>query len=718
MKVVIIYNEDLNGVIHRFGIQNREVYNPKTIQLVLNALRNAGHSVHLVDGNMNIVEILKLLFPRPVDDNHIGIVFNMAYGIQGESRYTHVPAMLEMLGIPYVGSSPSGHALALDKVLTKVLLMHNEIPTPAFKVFSNEDEDLSGISYPMIVKPKMESVSFGISVVKNENELKTAIKNIREEYQQQVLVEEFIRGREFAVGLLGNGESIEAFPIVEIDLNNNPDEIQTAEDKKFKPRKKICPADLPAEVAEKLIFYSKKAFDSLQLRDFARVDFRVDLNGNVYVLEINSMASLGLNGSFVASAAALGYDYNILVNKILQVAHLRYFGKQPEKTNPDLNNKKDLIIQMRTQIYKHFDIYEELLEAITNINTHRGNILAFNELLKLVLTEVKPLGFKSYNQKHSTDVFYIANHKDQNTDILFLINTDNRIENSQFQVFSKSGNIYSGTGIWQNKGGILVLIMALQSLASVTDLNKHKIGILFLASDELKKESSKSIIAEKTRNAKCVIGLHGASSDYGVYLSQQGMALYNLELKLNAAESNLNSDKLALAFAHFKKSLSKIIATNFPEIILNKSHFESRFSASVAQGQIHIGIRFNHEEQLKKAQKELRKLMKKRLAPQIYSLLELIEMRPTWLFTKYSETFFKNIKEISIFCDTPIKIEQGQYASSICYLAENKNIIDGMGPIGKYSLENPESIIKHSVKEKAILLSMLILQASTRNLVN
>ena len=216
---------------------------------------------------MHVIERIQNFMPRVLEGERMGIVFNMAYGIQGESRYTHIPSMLEMLGIPYVGSSPSGHALALDKVITKIILQKHNIPTPNFWVFSDSLENLEAVQFPVIVKPKMEAVSYGLSVVHNIDQLKTAIDNIVEEFKQPALVEQFIRGREFAVGLLGNNP-IEPFPVLEIDLENNPDAIQTLENKKSNPMQKICPAELSEEKAKEMTRLSVVAFKVLQLRDF------------------------------------------------------------------------------------------------------------------------------------------------------------------------------------------------------------------------------------------------------------------------------------------------------------------------------------------------------------------------------------------------------------------------------------------------------------------
>ena len=170
------------------------------------------------------------------------------------------------------------------------------IPTPNFWVYSNPEEEMKDVEYPVIVKPKMEAVSYGLKIVDNENDLRDAVKYIIDTFQQQALVEQFIRGREFCVGLLGNNPP-EAFPVLEIDLEGDPDAIQSVTDKKKKPREKICPAPISKDLTDKMVAYTIKAFRALQLRDFSRVDIRMDENENIYLLEINSMASLGKTGA-------------------------------------------------------------------------------------------------------------------------------------------------------------------------------------------------------------------------------------------------------------------------------------------------------------------------------------------------------------------------------------------------------------------------------------
>ena len=148
MKVAIIYNRDITGVLNKFGMQNKEFYSQKNVQRVASCLEAGGHNTRALDGNMFVIERLQNFLPKAINGDQMGMVFNMAYGIQGESRYTHLPSLLEMLGIPYVGSTPSGHALALDKVMTKVVWQNRGLPTPDFWVFNNARDDLSSVRYP------------------------------------------------------------------------------------------------------------------------------------------------------------------------------------------------------------------------------------------------------------------------------------------------------------------------------------------------------------------------------------------------------------------------------------------------------------------------------------------------------------------------------------------------------------------------------------------
>jgi D-alanine-D-alanine ligase len=260
----------------------------------------------------------------------------MAYGIQGDARYTHVPAALEMAGVPYTGSTPLGHALALDKVVTKVLMLAAGVPTPAFRVMLGPSDSDAGLNYPLVVKPRHESTSYGLAIVHNRQELDAAVGTIVEKYRQSALVEEYIDGREVAIGLLGNAGAMEFLPPVELDFGNRALRLVTWEDKYHKRAdepKKVCPAPIDNTLRQTLNEMALGTFEATHLRDYARVDIRIDPQGRPFVLEINSMASLGDGGSYMTAAKTAGYDFATLVNRIVRVTHRRYFGTEMPAAN-------------------------------------------------------------------------------------------------------------------------------------------------------------------------------------------------------------------------------------------------------------------------------------------------------------------------------------------------------------------------------------------------
>ena len=326
MKIAVVWNDDRSGVVNRFGQDCPERYGLRTIQGVASALREYGHDVIVCDGDKHLLATLERFMPPDADLRPTGIAFNMAYGIQGDCRYSHVPGILELAGVPYTGSSPLGHALALDKVVAKHLMMAAGVPTPRFRAMRLGTESIYDLRFPLIVKPRHESTSFGLTLVENHVDLQKAVVAIAESYHQDAVVEEYIEGREICVGLLGN-EDLEVLPLVEHDFGDRARRLVTWEDKTHRAAAepiKVCPALVDGELAKRLREIAIETFRACSCRDFARVDIRVDPAGNPFVLEINSMAALGAGASFVLAAQAAAIDYSGLVRRILDVACQRY----------------------------------------------------------------------------------------------------------------------------------------------------------------------------------------------------------------------------------------------------------------------------------------------------------------------------------------------------------------------------------------------------------
>lgn len=711
MKVAIIYNKDMQGVINTFGMQNKEIYNPKTVKMVANALENGGHNVAIIDGNMDVIENLQAFMPKVLDGERLGMVFNMAYGIQGESRYTHIPSMLEMLGIPYVGSSPSGHALALDKVITKIIMQKHDIPTPEFWVFSSADENVDTVRYPAIVKPKMESVSFGLKIVNDPDSLREAVAFIIKEFNQQALVEQFVRGREFAVGIIGNSP-VETFPVLEIDLNNDPDAIQSVEDKKFQPREKICPAKIGPELAEEMKKQSIAAFKALQLRDFCRVDIRLDENGDVYLLEVNSMASLGRSGSYVYAAAAHGYDYQALVNKMLDTAVVRYFANS--ELLPQANGKSAKVpphTRIRGFLRNKQENAEKMLKDITDLNTHVRNIEGVNQLANIIKKFLSPLDF-SYQIIPQVEVghsVFFCNSVDNNYDLLILGNLDNAIKNNQHDYFHESGQKLYGSGIWEHKGGLTVLILALQALRFIRVLKKLKIGILLTSDDSLQGKFLSKTVKEKSSGCKYVVGLHGASINGGIVTSRSGSAVYKCSMNLRKTDDARNVAKAVNLFSRLIASWTDI---SYKEdgVVISPSDMSlnTNITEPYAHGEVKLSVRFNEEEQFKAIDEKIRKFLPQKNKDLIRFQMEGGERRPAMSFTKKNGEFWEKVHDIGKLLDIRLLKEHRWSSSDIGVVGQDKYLLDGFGPVGIKEYKKPEYILKHSLLERASLLAMTI----------
>jgi D-alanine-D-alanine ligase len=232
-----------------------------------------------------------------------------------------------MVGVPYVGPGPLAHTLALDKVVAKMLFVQNGVPTPEFAKLGAPGFEMPSLNFPLIVKPNNEAVSFGIKVVTSEQELRDAADIIFDQFDQAVLAESHIEGTEINVGLLGNSTKLEAFPPAELVFGAGGPNIYTLEDKQQKSGCKVgvvCPARIDQGIARRAQEIAKQAFHVLGLYDCARVDMRIDAQGDPYVLEINSLPSLGEHGSYVAASEAVGLDFPALVNRLVEVAAAPY----------------------------------------------------------------------------------------------------------------------------------------------------------------------------------------------------------------------------------------------------------------------------------------------------------------------------------------------------------------------------------------------------------
>jgi D-alanine-D-alanine ligase len=293
----------------------------------------ARHQVTLVDADLDAFETLRRLRGR------VDLVFNVAEGLHGASREGQIPALLDLLQIPYTGSDPLTLGLCLDKRRTKEILSYNNVPTPRFWTVATLDEIPRRLSYPLMIKPTLEGSSKGItdrSLVHNGVELRRQVAWTLENYRQPALIEEFLPGREFTVAMLGNGDTLRALPIVEINFTTLPDgvnpiysyEAKWLWDREDDPLQIFtCPADLDAPLQREIEAVCRRAFHALGCRDWCRIDVRLDTNGHPQIIELNPLPGIlplpEQNSCFPKAARAAGMTYDELILAVVEVASAR-----------------------------------------------------------------------------------------------------------------------------------------------------------------------------------------------------------------------------------------------------------------------------------------------------------------------------------------------------------------------------------------------------------
>ena len=265
------------------------------------------------------------------NDLDVDIVFNICEGFSGRSRESEVPMILDLYNIPFVGSDALTLGLTLDKVMAKKVFESDGVPTPKYFMADNRTipAHWETMKFPFIVKPRHEGSSKGISedsIVSDRKSLKKQVKAIWELYRQPALIEEFIYGSEFTVLVIGNRKPL-ALPPVQISIAGQleaGDLVYTSRRLEDTDIEYICPPKISKALEKKLCQISIQAYQSVDCRDFGRVDLRVDKKGRPYVLEINPLPSLSSEDVFPLVARAAGMTYNQLILKIIDIALERY----------------------------------------------------------------------------------------------------------------------------------------------------------------------------------------------------------------------------------------------------------------------------------------------------------------------------------------------------------------------------------------------------------
>jgi D-alanine-D-alanine ligase len=316
MKVLVLHDAERGEVVDE----------------VSGAVESLGHETLTLAFDDDVVRVATRLRDEAPD-----LVFNLTESFAGKSALdSGMASLLNLLHLRYTGSSHSGLLLAGDKVLAKRILTFHGIRTPEFaSLHRGALENADALQFPVIIKPPQEDASIGItsaSVARDLNELLARMDEIQRQHRGPILVERFIEGREFYVGILGNEEA-EALPPAELDMSAFPEGVPKVASwnakwveshEEFAACKTLFPDDLAPEVLERMREVAIEAFRALRLRDYARVDIRLDESGEPFVLEVNPNCYLADGEVFAEAAERAGLSYDALIGRIIELASGRY----------------------------------------------------------------------------------------------------------------------------------------------------------------------------------------------------------------------------------------------------------------------------------------------------------------------------------------------------------------------------------------------------------
>ncbi len=335
MNIAFLYN-----VRHRYPdpkkpetLREADFDDPETTKLQIEYLRKLGYKIIPIEANE------KAYFKLYRLKHKIDLVFNVSEGLHGNDREAQIPAMLEMLQIPYTGSPPLAQAIVLDKSKTKEILIAHKIPTLPYQLLSNRNDRLNkSLKYPLMVKPVSEGSSAGItneSVVHNEISLYKQVNYIESTFREQALVEPYLESREFSVAMLGNPPLI--LPILESDHSMLPKkylpfdslEVKWFYELETSGKHLKCPAKIAPVLKRKIEKMCFGLWNVLGIRDWCRIDIRCDQKDNPYILEVNSPPGCTPPEHDPASyfpmiARAAGMSYEDLLQAIINIALKRY----------------------------------------------------------------------------------------------------------------------------------------------------------------------------------------------------------------------------------------------------------------------------------------------------------------------------------------------------------------------------------------------------------
>lgn len=713
MKIAVIYNRESDKVINLFGMPNREKYGLDAIQRIVDSLKKGGHQVIALEGDKDLIDNLEEFMPRALKGERPGMAFNLSYGIQGQARYTHVPGILEMVGVPYVGSGPLAHSLALDKVVAKMLFVQNGLPTPEFAVLQAPGFATPELVYPAIVKPKNEAVSFGIKIVEDEDALRQAADIIFNEFDQAVLVERYIEGREINVGLLGNGSTIEIFAPAELIFGGGGPNIYTLEDKKRQSGREVgvrCPAELDPALTEETQSIARRAFEVLGCYDCARVDMRLDEAGRLYILEVNSLPSLGEHGSYVAAAAAMGLDFAALVNRLVEVAAARYFGT-PNPPSLAPSKSKDPKQSVFAFLTERRDRLERCVEDWCAINSRSDDPVGVRLAAERADETFNEIGLRRVREyTDNRDVWCWESAAGLEGGTLLIGHLDVPINPSLgMEHFHREPELLFGEGIGSSRAPLAALEYALRSLKQARLLAKRRLGVLVYADEGRDCEESAEVIAKAAGQAKRVIVLNPGNQGDHVITSRRGQRRYRLVVEgkpIRLGQSGRTPEVMRVLYGKLEEVSA--LSNRKSRIAVSVTDIRTEAYAMRLPHRVRVTLHVSYPDQA--LADELDSAMRAILrGSTLHWDLVMVSDRPPMHERELNTALYQRMKATATEWDIPMEAESSLWPSAAGLVPADVPVLCGVGPVAQELYTGREAVSRISLVQRTLLLAQFLL---------
>ncbi|MEW8287775.1 MAG: ATP-grasp domain-containing protein [Candidatus Thiodiazotropha endolucinida] len=589
------------------------------------------------------------------------------------------------------------------------------MPTPAFAVLDASDFEMPDLEFPLIVKPKNESVSFGIRIVNDEAELREAAETIFKEFNQPVLAEQYIEGREINIGLLGNGSTLETFQPAELIFGEGGPNIYTEDDKKRKSGREvgvICPAPLEDEVAAEAQAIARKAFSVLGCYDCARVDMRMDAGGNLYVLEVNSLPSLGEHGSYVAAADSMGLNFTGLVNRLVEVASARYFGTP---NPPELvRARKSPAERVFAYLTERRDQLEKRVEHWVNLSSRSSDPIGIREASGAIGGVMSEVGLVPITDlSDAPHVWTWETGRGLKNGTLLICHLDVPFNSAMGgEHFHRDPEWLYGEGVGASRGPLVQLEYTLGALHRARKLKDIPLGVMVYADEGRDCEESAEFIEKAAADAKEVLVLRPGNANSSVVVGRRGQRRYRAvfkgeprklgqsskrpEVMLRALSALEDVARLTESKSRLAVSTVEMHTQSYPRLLPHR--VDATLQAS-----------FPNTRAADQLEERIMAILSKKQAD-----LALLSRRPAMPSRRINNGLLKSLRETANEWDIPLNTETSLWPSVAGLVPPQVPVICGLGPEGRGLYTGQEAVSRISLVERTLLLAEYLLKESIR----